>query len=298
MKACEPSSPSPAGVRPCSRPRRSSTKANSPTCASSSPALAAVAAPRPVAEHGDRRGHRLDARGRGPPRPGPAAARSSRKRTSSSVPIDRKNVAENRICSGSTSPSACAEWRDSLTTRPGEERPERHRDPGQRREVGGAEAQRDHRQQEHLGGAGAGDRLEHRRHDPPGHDEGDGDDGAGGGQRADETAGAAALLAPAEHRQQQHHRDDREVLEDEQPEAGLAGRRARGAAVAEQLEHDRRRRQRDEQAGEDRRPQLDAGEHEQPGRDRRPPTGPAASRRAAPAGGCPSAGRSRTRCRS
>ena len=48
MDDCEPSSPSPAGVRPSSRPRRSSTKANSPICANRKEVDTAVAMPTPV----------------------------------------------------------------------------------------------------------------------------------------------------------------------------------------------------------------------------------------------------------
>lgn len=42
---------------------------------------------------------------------------------STSIPIETKNVALNRICRGSTSPSACELWRDSLTTSPARNAP-------------------------------------------------------------------------------------------------------------------------------------------------------------------------------
>ena len=44
MKACDPASPMPAGDSPTSRPARSSTNENSPTCASISAAAAAIGA--------------------------------------------------------------------------------------------------------------------------------------------------------------------------------------------------------------------------------------------------------------
>ncbi|CAA9336024.1 MAG: hypothetical protein AVDCRST_MAG07-2462 [uncultured Frankineae bacterium] len=150
----------------------------------------------------------------------------------------------------------------------GEEGPERDRHPGQGREVGGAQAQGDDREQEHLRRAGPRDGLQHRRHDPAGDHQRDGDDRQRGAEGADQPAGAATALAVLpDHGQHQHHRDDGEVLEDQQPEARLAGGGAGGAPVAEQLEHDGRRGQRDEQPGEHGRSQVDPGRHQQARRD-------------------------------
>ncbi|CAA9315209.1 MAG: hypothetical protein AVDCRST_MAG16-403 [uncultured Frankineae bacterium] len=147
---------------------------------------------------------------------------------------------------------------------PGEEGAQRHRDPGQGGQVGGAQAQRDDREQEDLGRARPGDGLQHRGHHPARDHERDRDDRRGGRESADQSAGPAAVPV-AEHRQQEHHRHDGEVLEDQQSQARLAGRRAGGAAVGEQLEHDGGRGQRDEQAGEQRRAQVDTGQHEHAG---------------------------------
>jgi hypothetical protein len=75
------------------------------------------------------------------------------------------------------------------------------------------------------------------------------------------------VVAVTEHRQQQDHRHDGEVLEDQEAQAGAAHGGGRRAAVAEQLEHDGGGGQRDEQAGEQRGPQLHPGQHQHPGRD-------------------------------
>ena len=99
------------------------------------------------------------------------------------MPTETKNVALNRICSGMISVNACSRNSLSLTIEAGEERAERDADAGEAGEERRAEADRDDRQQEQLGRAGARDPLEQRRHEPARDDQHDDDQRDGRAER-------------------------------------------------------------------------------------------------------------------
>lgn len=127
MKACEPSSPRPAGESPELRPAVSSTNENSPIWARSNAVPSAGPAPRPgpVRRSTDTASHVVSSLSRNTAAtPASTTGRLARtNRRSSSMPTETKKTAENRICSGRISPSAFELSRDSLTTSPARKAP-------------------------------------------------------------------------------------------------------------------------------------------------------------------------------
>ena len=176
------------------------------------------------------------------------------------MPTDTKNVALKRICSGMISPKAWWLKRLSLTTRPARKAPSDRLTPAMlvsqavprqmamtvRRKSSGAQVSAT---RSSSGGISRRATTSTATMSPSAFD-----------QRPDNLRARSALAA--EHRHDQDHDDDREVLEDQQAERHLSVGRRGFAAVAEQLEHDRRRGQRHQKPGEERRPPLDAERRE------------------------------------
>ena len=172
------------------------------------------------------------------------------------MPTETKNVALKRIWSGRISPSACWLKRLSLTTRPARKAPSDRLTPARlvRNAVPRQMAMTVSRKS-------SGEQVRATCSSTI-------------GIRRRAISSTATMIAPAlpsaqtisapsrraaEHRHQQHHHDDREVLEDR----GCRARSARAAslvsfAVGEQLEHDRGRAERDQEAGEEPAPPVDA----------------------------------------
>ena len=175
MKVCEPAAPRPAGDRPISRPARSRTNENSPTCASISAVAIATgrAAPRastPDAggsnfhqEHGRDSGqNQRQVRGQEPHVEQHANRDEER---GAEEDLQRQDLAERVLTEAALAHDQA-----------GEECAEGQADAGQIGQERGAEADCDDRQQEQLRRAGARHLLENERHQPARDQQDGGDD--------------------------------------------------------------------------------------------------------------------------
>ncbi len=172
----------PAGERPTSRPARSSTNENSPTCASASGRggrgrRVVADAPRrrragddlDQAHHRDRAEHERE-------------VRHHEAEVEQHADRDEERRAEQDLQRHDLGERVLAELAlaDDETA---EERAERHADAGQAGEERRAEADRHDRQQEQFGRAGARDPFQQRRHEPARDDQDDDDQRDGGAER-------------------------------------------------------------------------------------------------------------------
>ncbi len=174
MKAWEPPS-RPAGTRPASAPTRSSTKENSPICAS-------------VSDEPTTTGNGWRNASAAAPEP------STLMTTTASGEADDEEELVEQVAQIQQHPHRHEEGgreqdlqrqdvRQGLPgqarladDQPGQERPERHADVGQARQIGGAEADADDGEQEHLGRTGPGHCVEQARHQRAGRRKHDDDD--------------------------------------------------------------------------------------------------------------------------
>jgi hypothetical protein len=135
----------------------------------------------------------------------------------------------------------------SADCKAGQERAEREADAGEARHPSDAEADHDDDEEKELGASQVSNPVEDRGDDPSGGFDDYPDDQQTFEKRERYRFERAAIAS--QDRDGEHHDHDRQVLEDEDSDRDLAGRRVDARPVGEQLEDDRRAAQRDQVPG-------------------------------------------------